>query len=234
MWTRPNESFLPHVPLFLPALRFTIWSHATVYSWMILANFLPLLVACACWFGIDGSSATWIGFVVLIVMSAVGIAITGYFLREKMQEDPTKWTWGSIWWEVTFSNIFELKGRAQPTIQYIPDVWAYLIKGIIPHLLIVVFVNAAAATNGDGKTIFWHYGNYPAQPYQAMGVVCITFALALFVAGFFYPQIYAPLATAYEGDNQDALKSVDEVDDMVEKIEDKDLQVYAIAEKIED
>jgi hypothetical protein len=178
---------------------------------MVLANFLPVIIACSLWFGLDGDRAPLAGFMALFASSAVGIAFTAYFLHEKMQEVPGKWTWGSIWWELTFSNIFALKDRVQPTIQYIPDLWAYLIKGLIPHLLIIVFVNAAATDDGNGNSVFYHYGGYPARPYQAMGVVCFIFSLVLFLVGFFYPDIYAPLATAYEAENQ-PVKEVEESD----------------------
>jgi hypothetical protein len=194
---------------------------------MVLANFLPIILACALWFGIDGDRAALAGFMGLIGSSLVGIAMTAYFLKKKMQEEPGKWTWGSIWWEVTFSNIFALKNRVQPTIQYIPDLWAYLIKGVIPHLLIVVFVNAAAAES-NGERIFGNYGNYPTKPYQVMGIICIAFALFLFLVGFFYPDIYAFLATAYEDENSEEQKvkdvagSVAESDEIVAVAKDED------------
>ena len=185
---------------------------STVYSWMILANFLPIILACALWFGIDGDRAPLAGFMGLFGSSLIGVAVTAYFLKEKMQEEPGKWTWSSIWWEITFSNIFALKNRVQPTIQYIPDLWAYLIKGVIPHLLIIVFINAAA-TEVNGVNVFWNYGNYPNMPYQLLGVICIIFALFLFVVGFFYPDIYAFLATAYEDENAEGEKELKDVAD---------------------
>jgi uncharacterized protein involved in cysteine biosynthesis len=173
----------------------------------------------------------------LIGSSLIGIAMTAYFLKEKMQEDPGKWTWRSIWWEVTFSNIFALKDRVQPTIQYIPDLWAYLIKGAIPHLLIIVFVNAAAAESG-GERVFGNYGNYPTKPFQVLGIMCIVFALALFVAGFFFPDIYAFLATAYEDENsedtevKDVAGSEDESDEIVADAEDEDEKEPVLVETV--
>jgi hypothetical protein len=193
---------------------------------MVLANFLPVVIACCFWFAGDLNRAPLAGFVALFATSAIGGVITAYFLREKMQEVPGKWTWGSIWWELTFSNIFALKDRVQPTIQYIPDIWAYLIKGLIPHLLIIVFVNAAAADDGNGSFIFYHYGGYPERPYQVMGVVCFAFALVLFLVGFFYPQIYAPLATAYEVENQEEVKEIKESDNSEDELD----KVPAVAE----
>jgi hypothetical protein len=193
---------------------------------MVLANFLPVVFACGLWFGLEGDRAPLAGFMGLFGSALLGAGVTAYFLREKMQEEPGKWTWGSIWWEVTFSNVFALKNRVEPTIQYIPDLWAYLIKGIIPHLLIIVFINAAATKEG-GEPIFGNYGDYPTKPYQAMGYVCIAFALLLFVVGFFFPQIYAFLATAYEDEH---LLEGKDVQDVKEVSEDESDQIAAVAE----
>jgi hypothetical protein len=186
---------------------------------MILANFLPVIIACCVWFAGSIDNPALYGFVAFFASSAIGVVVTAYFLNEKMQESPGEWTWGSIWWCVTFSNIFALKDRVEPTIQYIPDMWAYLIKGLIPHLLIIVFVNAAAADDGNGNSVFYHYGGYPERPYQVMGVVCFIFTLVLFVVGFFYPQIYAPLATAYEGENQGEVKEIKESDNSEDELD---------------
>jgi hypothetical protein len=184
---------------------------------MICANFLPVLLACALWYGTDGDSPALYGFMALIGSSLLGTALTAYFLYVRMQEEPGKWTWRSICWEVTFSNIFALKNRVQPTIQYIPDLWAYLMKGLIPHLLIIVFINAAATKIG-GEAVFGNYGNYPTSPYQVMGIICIVFALALFIVGFFYPDIYAFLATTFEDEHRDMIKDIKDVADSDEEI----------------
>jgi uncharacterized integral membrane protein len=184
---------------------------------MILANFFPTVLACALWFGMeDPDAAPLAGFLALLISALIGVAVTAFFLNQRMQEEPGKWTWRSIWFEATFSNIFALKDRVEPTIQYIPNIWAYLIKGVIPQILIVVFISAAA-TKVDGTNVFWHYGNYPAMPYQFMGVVCIVFALALFVAGFFFPGMYAFLATAFEDQHHEEVKEVKVVADSDEK-----------------
>jgi hypothetical protein len=197
---------------------------------MVLANFLPVVFACALWFGIEGDRAPLAGFMGLFGSSLLGVALTTYFLNEKMQEEPGKWTWRSIWWELTFSNIFALKNRVQPTIQYIPNMWAYLIKGVIPHLLIVVFINAAA-TKQDGENVFGNYGGYPTTPYQVMGFICIAFALVLFVVGFIYPDVYAFLATAFEDENAVEGKEVQDAKEVSEQDSD---EVVAVADEVDE
>jgi hypothetical protein len=214
----PIELFLPKIPFSNLPFASPFLFYSTVYSWMLLANFFPVIIACGLWFGVDGDKAPLAGFMGLIGSSGIGVAVTTYFLNEKMneaawQEVPGRWTWGSIWWELTFSNIFALKNRVEPVIQYIPDLWCYLIKGLIPHLLIIVFVNAAATENSDGDSMFYHYGAYPAKPYQAMGIVCFLFALVLILIGFAYPPIYAALATAYEEEHLLEVKELNELEE---------------------
>jgi len=185
---------------------------------MLLANFLPIVIACGFWFGFDGDRPALAGFIALILSSLIGVAVTAFFLSQKMEEVPGKWSWSSIWWEVTFSNIFALKDRVQPTIQYIPDIWAYLIKGLIPHLLIIVFVNSAVAKTADGESMFYHYGGYVSRPFQAMGIVTVIFTFITFLVGFAFPQIYAPLATAYEEENQEELKGLEDSSNSEEEV----------------
>jgi len=180
------------------------------------------------------------GFFVMIGQILVGIAVTTYFLNKKMKENPGKWTWREIWWELSFSNIFALKNMVEPTIQYIPDVWAYLVKGLIPHLLIILFVNAAATENDDGDALFGNYGGYPTKPFQIMGILTVVFAVFLFVVGFFYPAIYAPLATpideseqkklenSEEGDSDDPKEVVEVVDDAKDVADDEPEAVEAV------
>jgi hypothetical protein len=201
---------------------------------------LPIVLACALWYGLEGDRAPMAGFFVMIGQILVGIAVTTYFLNKKMKENPGKWTWREIWWELSFSNIFALKNMVEPTIQYIPDVWAYLVKGLIPHLLIILFVNAAATENDDGDALFGNYGGYPTKPFQIMGILTVVFAVFLFVVGFFYPAIYAPLATpideseqkklenSEEGDSDDPKEVVEVVDDAKDVADDEPEAVEAV------
>ncbi len=64
---------------------------------MILANFLPVVIACGLWFGLEGDRAPLAGFMALFGSMLVGVAVTACFINEKMNEEPGKWTWGSIW-----------------------------------------------------------------------------------------------------------------------------------------
>jgi hypothetical protein len=68
---------------------------------------------------------------------------------------------------------------------------------------------------------------YPTTPYQVMGFICIAFALILFVVGFFYPSIYAFLATAFEDENAVEGKEIQDVKEVSGQESDK---IEAVAE----
>lgn len=130
----------------------------TMYAWCI-ANFLPIIAACAIWFGQEKREVIS-GFMIWIGLSMVGTVATHAFVMQKMQEEPGKWTVGGFWWELAFGNIMKLKTILEDTVGPIPAVWGFLIKGFIPHALIVLFVNAAAAKTDDDVPIFSGYNGY--------------------------------------------------------------------------
>merc|ERR1712048_564928 len=146
----------------------TIGAKATV-SYM-LANFLPVIVACGLWFG-DGTEV-WVGFAALFAGWGIGLVVTHYFLLQRMNAAaPDQWTLKSIWWECAYGNIGRLRDQIQPVIGYIPFVWVVLIKNFVPHVLIVLFVNLCASSSGAGS-----YGGYAIRPYQLLGLLCFIFA----------------------------------------------------------
>jgi hypothetical protein len=81
------------------------------------ANFFSVLLACGLWFGLEDNHV-WGGFLGGGLLFFIGIGITAYFLKQKMEEEPGKWTWGSMWWEIAFGNILRLKAKIEPEIGY--------------------------------------------------------------------------------------------------------------------
>ena len=167
------------------------WS--IVLSYMA-SNFLSVALACGIWFGVDpDDGGIWGGFVALIGSYLIGIAVTLFLLSRKKVEQPGKWTWSSILWELTFKNVFDLTERIKPVVGYFPFVWCVLVKQFIPHVLLILFVNLAQSDNGYGDPIFGNYENYVTKPFQVLGILTFVFAATLFTLGFVYPQIYHPL-----------------------------------------
>lgn len=167
---------------------------APVYCYM-LANFGSVALACGIWFGVPpDQGGVWGGFVALIGFYLVVNLVTLFLLKRKKDEEPDKWTWGKIIWEVSFKNVFDLKARIEPTIRCIPGLWCLLVKQFIPHLLIILFVNLAQSETADGDPMFSGYGGYDMRPYQALGICTFVFAVFLFGIGMVFPCVYEPFA----------------------------------------
>ena len=182
-----------------------------VISYMI-ANFGSVVVACGIWYGVPPArGGIWGGFVALVTIYLISCTIALFFLKRKMEENPDKWTWSSIIWELSFKNIFDLKNRIEPSIKYIPSLWCILIKQFLPQVLIIIFVNLAQSKTSSGAPMFGGYGGYSTKPYQILGVLTFVFAASLFVVGMLFPIVYEGFALA-EGH-----ESLDEVEQNVHK-----------------
>ena len=119
------------------------------------SNFIPVFVACGIWFGVDrDDGGVWGGFVALLGGYAVGMVMTMLVLQDKMLSEPDRWTWKSIFWELSFKNIYSLTERIEPVVGHIPFVWCVLVKQFIPPILLILFVNLARSQNSDGEPQF--------------------------------------------------------------------------------
>ncbi|KAG7355267.1 sodium:neurotransmitter symporter family protein [Nitzschia inconspicua] len=171
-------------------------SPAVVYSFLI-ANFGAVFLGCGLWFGVDNTdrTAVWAGFVGYILWYFAGLGVTFYFLKKRLDEDTDgKWTMSKLWYELYFGNIVALRNRMQQYIGPIPFVWCFLMKHILPHLLIILFINLAQTKTPDGVSLMGGFGGYPTTPYQVLGILTFAFTLFLFLLGLAFPNLYAPLA----------------------------------------
>jgi hypothetical protein len=160
-----------------------------------MANFGSVLLACGLWFGLKNDNAVWAGFLGLILFYVAGVGVSGYYLKQTLALDTeNKWTMKSLFWELYMGNILALRDRIQPVIGNIPFIWCVLMKHLIPHLLIILFINLAQSDNGAGDPIFGGYGEYVMAPFQIIGMLTFFFALFIFVAGVGFPKFYEPLA----------------------------------------
>ena len=163
--------------------------HGITLTYMI-GTFGTVLFACCVWFGVDGDAAVWSGFLVLIVGYISTAVLTLFLCSRKMSQDPDTWTWSSIIYEVTLSNVMVLREELQSVCGWIPWAWAFMMKHFIPQVLLILFVNLAASKNEDGEPKFGFYENYVGWPYQVLGIGAVGIAIAMFLAGVFYPDIY--------------------------------------------
>jgi hypothetical protein len=140
-------------------------------------------------------NAVWGGFVALFLTYFAFLGLTVYFLKKKMAEEPAKWSsLGEIFWELSFRNIMELREKLASTIGFLPTIWAYMIKQMIPHVVLVLFINLAQSTTTDGEPLFGNYGGYVSWPFQIIGYGTVVFAFGLFLIGFAAPDLYAGLS----------------------------------------
>ena len=163
-------------------------SKATVAH--IFANFGAVILACAFWFGIDHEDhAIWSGFLVLVVIYGVGFYMSVYYVKQFVGAQNYS---SSTLFDFTYGNIFEYKAELEPVIGYVPSIWCYLVKQLIPQVLVIIFINLARSKNKIGESQFGHYGEYKGWPYQVLGVASFCFALAVIIGAFFFPDAYAP------------------------------------------
>lgn len=156
--------------------------------WYMFANFGSIAVACAVWFGAE-ENQVWGGFVALFLVYIAGIVMTGLCLRIRMQREPDRWTWGSIWYEIAFGNVMDLREQLSQSVGFLPWIWAFMIKQFLPHVILILFVNLAQSENDEGP-LFGNYGNYVSWPFQILGYGAVVFAGSLFLIGLFFPSLY--------------------------------------------
>jgi len=129
----------------------------------------------------------------LFLIYFAGIGATLFFLKKRMEEEPGKWTWSAIIYEITFRNVMELREQLSSTIGFLPKIWAFMIKQFIPHVVLILFINLAQSKATNGEPLFGNYGGYSSWPFQIMGYGTVLFALGLFLIGFLFPDLYSGL-----------------------------------------
>lgn len=124
-----------------------------------------------CYHLVRSQNAVWGGFVALFLVYFAGLGFTWFFLKKKMEEEPGKWTWKSIIYEISLRNIMELRAQLSSTIGFLPNIWAYMMKQFIPQVILILFINLAQSNNDDGDSLFGNYGGYADWPFQILGCV---------------------------------------------------------------
>ena len=130
--------------------QFATLGHKITLTYMI-GTFGSVLFACCLWFGVDGDAAVWSGFLVLIVGYLLTHALTLFLCSQKMAEEPEKWTWSTIIYEVSLKNVIDLRDELSTVCGWIPWAWAFMMKHFIPQVLLILFINLATSENDDGE-----------------------------------------------------------------------------------
>jgi len=145
----------------------------------IIANFGAVVIGSGLWFGLDDNDHNvWAGFVGFVLFYLVGMVFTKYLLQGKSLTD------------LACGNMLQFKEKFEPVVGNVPYVWCFIIKQLVPHILLILLVNMATTKTDSGKSKFGHYGDYDTRPYQVMGILIFSFACFLFVMGLLFPFLY--------------------------------------------
>jgi hypothetical protein len=158
------------------------------FMWTIFGS---VILACILWFGIsDKDTAVWAGFLGLVIFFVFGMSFVCYLMYKKKQEQDL-WSCRSMFYDLMFRSMVDLRDDLSGVVGYIPVAWSVLVKYFIPPVLIVLFSLGCAAKTSKGETAFGHYGGYPLLPYQMLGILTVVFAGFLFFSSLIMPQLYS-------------------------------------------
>jgi len=172
--------------------QYTSLGFASVLAYMV-THFGSVIVACGFWFGLNNGDQVWSGFVAFLCCFLIGSAVTGYLLLKQMKKEPGKWTWQSIIYELTLSNVMNLRDEMSSVVGYLPWLWAFALKNIIPHILLILIINLATSKNSQGESLFGHYEGYVTFPFQLLGILVVGLAALIVVVGAVFPQAFQEL-----------------------------------------
>ena len=187
---------------------------APVVHFFLFGNFGSIILASGLWFGLKNDHAIWAGFVGLVVFYLACLAICLVFMKKKGMLSKNGL------YELYFANMFDLKKELQPVIGHVPTIWCILIRHVIPHLLLILFINLARADNAAGESLFGHYEGYATWPYQVLGILTAAFAFFLFLIGVAAPKTMAWLDLPDEKKIWKSGKSIKKVDIVEDEEED--------------
>lgn len=112
------------------------------------ATFGGLLFASLVWFGVKGSSF-WFGLLCFLVIYGCGLAYCYNILRGLVNEEKGV-TMRYLVQELTMGNVLKLRSELEATVGYMPWIWAFLMKHIIPQTLLILFFNLFFAKTAYG------------------------------------------------------------------------------------
>jgi len=166
------------------------WNIVYMYFGTTFGSFL---FASLVWFGVKGDTF-WLGFISLIVIYGSGM---GYCLSnlKTLVDDDTSVSMTSLRTELLMGNVLELRSQleASSTLEgymYIPWIWAFLMKHVIPQVLLLLFFNLFFAQTDYGTISFGNYNGYTTWPYQFVGVSAALLVFGMVFVGVLTSKIY--------------------------------------------
>ena len=191
-------------------------------------TFGSFLFASLVWFGVKGETF-WLGLLSLVVIYGSGVAYCLHNLKSLAEEDRST-SMKFLRNELLMGNILELRRELSESVGYLPWAWAFLMKHVVPQVLLVLFFNLFFSQTDYGAIDFGNYGGYLVWPYQAVGVTSALLVIGTVLAGALDSNLFAFLTTGggVGGDESDG--DDEEVDAIVEMKETKDRPAPSTAE----
>jgi len=112
-----------------------------------------------------------------------------------------------VFYTLSMEYVIVLKDRLSTNIGPLPTVWAFSVKHMMPSILLICFINLCASKQEDerARSVFAHYGNFEAAPYQIIGIAIVILTMLLFVVGVTFPDVYQMLVRPEISDYVDEL-----------------------------
>jgi hypothetical protein len=114
------------------------------------ATFCSVFFASLVWFGVKGNTF-WLGLLCMAVIYGCGVAYCWNNMNTLVNEEKGV-DMKSLVHELTMGNILELRSELQGSVGYIPWIWAFLMKHVIPQTLLILFFNLFFAKTAHGKS----------------------------------------------------------------------------------
>lgn len=175
-------------------------------------EFIPIGVASCIWFSIrqkfdsevpaGWSSGDWallwgfVGLVITFLVLLIPLVIAVMKFRAN-STDGKKLSTRSYLVALLMGNVLTLRDELIPIVKYIPLIWFFMIRHVVPQLLLILFANLASSYNPEDDTskkirrenTFGNYGGYPAV-YQIIGGICVASAGLIILGGLLFPDLY--------------------------------------------
>lgn len=157
---------------------------------LMQTTFASVTSASVLWFGFQGGTILS-GFIAFVI-------IYGFGMRSiVMQIKANQWDVKATLYELYMGNIVHLTKELESSVGHIPRSWPFLLKHVIPQVLLVLFINLTFARNENG-TEFSHYGGYATWPFQEIGMFAVLLVVTVFIVGVFMPETFKSLASTSE------------------------------------
>lgn len=113
------------------------------------ATFGGLLFASLVWFGVKGSSF-WFGLLCFLAIYGSGLIYCGNIMMGLVDGEKGV-TFSDLVQELTMGNVLRLRSELEATVGYMPWIWAFLMKHVIPQTLLILFFNLFFAKTDYGR-----------------------------------------------------------------------------------